>query len=87
MSEMVERVARAICRSNCSPRMSRDHIECQVENAWDMWIPEARAAIEAMREPTSDMVIVGFNRAKPYLGTETMRQSYRAMIQASLGDG
>ena len=25
----------------------------------------ARAAIEAMREPTSDMVIVGYHRAKP----------------------
>ena len=47
----------------------------------------ARAAIEAMREPTSDMVIVGYHRAKPYLGTETMRQSYRAIIQAALGDG
>ncbi len=52
---MIERVARAICRANCGPRMQRDEpdrVECQVENGWSLWEDEARAAIEAMREPT-----------------------------------
>ena len=94
MSEMVERVARAICRSNCSPRMSRDHIECQVENAWDMWIPEARAAIEAMREPTIKMASQGLKEWQCATDTgdldtdaHDMELIWKAMIQASLGDG
>lgn len=47
--EVVEAVARAICRANCRPQMTADEIECQVHSAWDMWKPEARAAIEAAR--------------------------------------
>lgn len=84
MSEMVERVARAICRSNCSPRMSRDHIECQVENAWDMWIPEARAAIEAMRSQT----LVYLDNGKV---VHEMRGApddiWKTLLDAALGDG
>lgn len=54
MTNMVERVARAICRANCPPNMSEEAIYCQVENGWDLWAREAIAAIKAMREPTDD---------------------------------
>jgi hypothetical protein len=47
--DMVERVARAICEQ-----------EYGDENAgWDNQIPAAIAAIEAMREPTDEMVSAG----------------------------
>lgn len=47
MSEMVERVARAI-DACCADGVSRD---------WQWWENEARAAIEAMREPTEKMLV------------------------------
>lgn len=58
MSEvsMVERVARAICRSFTSSDFEGDNIERIVEAEWQDWLSEARAAILAMREPTNEMV-------------------------------
>lgn len=47
MSEMVERVAKAI------------GAEIPINAAPDVWIGVARAAIEAMWEPTEAMVIAG----------------------------
>jgi hypothetical protein len=48
MSEMVERVARAICEAE---RMNPD----DKLGGWRHWQDAARAAIEAMREPTEAM--------------------------------
>jgi hypothetical protein len=44
VSEMIERVARAIAEQNHGL------------TTWDEWIDEARAAIKAMREPTEAMM-------------------------------
>ncbi|PKA40473.1 hypothetical protein CWR43_28280 [Rhizobium sullae] len=44
MSTMIERVARAICLA-----------ELPTDNKWELCVPAARAAIEAMREPTDEM--------------------------------
>ena len=44
MAGMIERVARAICKS-----------QTQDERVWQAFIPESRAAIAAMREPTEEM--------------------------------
>lgn len=80
---MVERVARAI---NVLTMSWSDDDE-MVVRAQNKVREQARAAIEAMREPTDEMVDAGYHRAKPYLGTETMAQAYRAMITAALGEG
>ena len=48
MTDMVERVARAICLANT-----------QGDEMWQAFVPEARAALEAMREPTEGMVRAG----------------------------
>ena len=69
MSEMVERVRKAI-EAHC--------YEVGFKLKPDAGNRLARAAIEAMREPTDGMVDAGYHRAKPYLGTETMAQAYRA---------
>jgi len=99
MSEMVERVARAMLDSE--PTWTGEHWDddrrltvreflesTHLQDAIEVIARDAaRAAIEAMREPTDGMVDAGYHRAKPYLGTETMAQAYRAMITAALGEG
>lgn len=82
MSEMVERVARAI-----NPITMGWPDDGMVVRAKNNVRRQARAAIEAMLELTDGMVDAGYHRAKPYLGTETMAQAYRAMITAALGEG
>lgn len=79
MSEetMVERVAKAIA--------SVDYIA-----DWQDWLPEARAAIEAMREPSAWMVTVGSNipvvawNGKGSTFADDPTPIYAAMIDAAL---
>lgn len=94
-SEMVERVARAMWKSQCP------------NTPWDAALDEdyydgpgrttlrsmARAAIEAMREPNEamlragdDLYMAGVNviNGVPELGDEASFQLYRAMIDAAL---
>lgn len=54
--DMREKIARAICWANCPRWMSDDAKTCQTESAWDMWLPEADAVLDAMREPDEAMV-------------------------------
>jgi hypothetical protein len=71
-SEMIERVARAICRAEYGPG----------DAGWENQIPAARAAIEAMREPTGDMVeglAVTFD-----LSEQAVLLFWRQMIDAAL---
>lgn len=94
MSEMVERVARALVVSKFGPeaeilfdsvpREFRD-----ADKAQDMFTKrvaearrDARAAIEAMREPTDEMVHAG-NCAK-FNAFNPTANSFRAMIDAAL---
>lgn len=69
MSEMVERVARVLCAAD---RLDPDEdwrvsggimltvaIECGKAQRWRTYAPKARAAIEAMREPTQAMTDAG----------------------------
>lgn len=50
---MIERVARAICRAGITG--PKDHLNEQENSNWRKFESEARAAIEAMREPTERM--------------------------------
>lgn len=55
MTEMVERVARALRVADLGPTAaSEDH-----DVDWRAWEPDARAAIAAMREPTKAMAEAG----------------------------
>lgn len=62
MSEMIERVAEAIWQSE-SVRADRGPRRVSWADAgpptWDKYRPLARAAIEAMRKPTEEMVSLG----------------------------
>lgn len=66
MSEMVERVARALCPGDpdeMTPEMVRREIDGRVTctfdgpmvPVWTFFVGQARTAIEAMREPTEAM--------------------------------
>lgn len=67
---MRERIARAICRANCPASMSEDAKACQAEGAWDMWLPEADAVLDAMREPTKEMLEAGMTAADDALDSD-----------------
>mgnify|MGYP001615422190 CR=1 FL=1 len=56
---MKERMARAICWANCPRTMSDEDKTCHTESAWDMWLPEVDAALDALREPTEGMEDAG----------------------------
>ncbi len=86
--EMVERVARAILDAvDAELQVERDIEE---ESDWSRWIPEAKAAIEAMREPTKAVAIAasgrGFDNASDELaavsyGAELWRQAIDAALE------
>ena len=86
MSEMVERVARAL-------RFRFHGIAPDIEGfaILDMatgdtigdWRDQARAAIEAMREPTDEM-LRGHSDNVDGLDPETARKDWEAMIDAAL---
>lgn len=86
MNEMVDRVARALA---ANPALG-DYDEVPVDEVFSrpryahlkqMYERQARAAIQAMRDPTEVMVRKGED-AMPFGGP--MRQGYRAMIDAAL---
>lgn len=80
MNEIVERVARAIWDAE----FDRFEVASQYKgDEWKSYIPHARAAIEAMREPTEAM------KAAPHLGDLAQMETdtayvWQAMIDAAL---
>jgi len=81
MSEMVERVARAI-----QAKLDDEFAQRGGLDAEEMAAIAARAAVEAMREPTHDMVRAGGN-AQTVNARANRGLYYRAMIDAALSGG
>lgn len=84
MSEMVERVARAIQAS----RGPKENWERADPATRDLWLADARAAIAAMREPTESMVVDGFEAMKGdwqscRQAADDARSCWRKMIDAA----
>jgi hypothetical protein len=84
MSEMVERVAQAMCA------VERDQHSCPTDYRCSdcVYLPEARAAIEAMREPTEAMLSAArdwsmHKYGKP-IGNDAAEGCLKAMIEAGL---
>ena len=89
--DMVERVARALCRVDSHP----ENATMDGKPLWMDYIPEARAAIEAMREPTGAMAKAGAGaelttsyggeyNTFDYLSGENAADVWRDMIDAAL---
>jgi hypothetical protein len=76
MNEMVERVAREIYRS-----MMRDMSEAPTLTP--MYLNAARVAIEAMREPTQEMISAAMDPHEG-LGGSTVTIVWQEMIDAAL---
>lgn len=77
MSEMIEKVARAICRAGiCGPR---SHLDEQENLHWRSFEIQAKASIEALREPTTEMVTAAM---APYVygNDEKMNETFRTTI-------
>lgn len=98
MSEMVERVARAIASTRGrdpddtagGPHPGGTWLE-KGEPWWRGDVDAARAAIEAMREPTEKMIEAGqlycWDDGHPTVGSHAIQgQVFRAMIDAALKD-
>lgn len=89
MSEMVERVAKAIFdilnKENTSGEYIGDYRfhgkETTLDGSFDLNIA-AKAAIEAMREPTDEMVIQGMLGI--VVAPDNSKTIYQAMIDAAL---
>ncbi len=92
---MVERVARTLCKENGD---DPDFVQLSnpVQRGWHPYREKARAAIEAMREPTEAMTeaqvtaiqaIDGFAYGIGHYDLdETAKTGWRAMIDAALRD-
>ena len=102
MSEMIERVARALCTADgCSPDAILGIVPAVgsvpsadiATPAWRSYVDKARAAIVAMREPTNDMLDAGafyFSDRDPGPTLETerslARSTFRSMLEVALQD-
>jgi hypothetical protein len=78
---LLERVARAICsaRIACMYSLLKAELQAElVEKLWRGCIPEARASILAMREPTEAMLAAGMR------AYDTSRDIWAAMIDEAL---
>lgn len=95
ISEMVKRVARAMCEEPdalvCRDQPGRRWLASygvsyaprpeDIFPAWMLRVQDARAAIEAMRKPTSEM----WNKAMPYMDSYSSNGAWwQVMIDAAL---
>lgn len=91
MTDMIEKVARAICVcGGDDPDETGKDVHGVPIVAWEMWGEEARAALLAIREPTEKMVHAGSFEIMEHNGNhycpdpETMRLAFQAMISDAL---
>ena len=59
---VVERAARAVCQEfikRMRPDIKDEYIAVYVDTVWKTYIPEARAAIASLREPSLDIIEAG----------------------------
>lgn len=92
MNEMIEKVARALCVANCDNPDEADFgfLSDSVKGyAWQGYIPQARAAIEAMREPLEWMILQADRKAEKVFGDRETNLdphgTWQVMIDAALG--
>ncbi len=80
MSEMVERVARALCRRQCPSEPGSHYLDAN----WPRFEDDARTAIAAMRQPTDAMEFIGDAIWRSAFPTTRAFEAYVAMIDAAL---
>lgn len=85
MSEMVERVARALCVADgCDPdHESADPIDTGIK-LWTRYVRDASAAIEAIREPTKAMIQAAYDSSLDDDERFDAHEIWQAMIDEAL---
>jgi len=83
MNEMIERVAKAIAKSNGIKNLDDMRLGVPL---WQCFDKQALAAIKAMREPTDAMVTAGDTTFADYEGWGPPRETWPRMIDAALSD-
>ena len=87
MSEMVDRVARALCKADALTLAWGDNrdarVDAYVKSEWMGWLDHARAAIAAMREPTAAMTHRAFRYADAVIRRADIEDAWRHMIDAA----
>lgn len=81
MSEVIERAARAAFECWDFPCRRFDSLSSDDQ---EHWREIARAAIEAMREPTPEMLGAGWPHTADPCWVEDVRKAWGAMIDAAL---
>jgi len=92
---MIERVSRTMCREHIRTIFQPETLESIVEIEWKDWVPEARAALQALMEPTDHMVWKGEGMSDFMLDGECfdnsgdgrrveMKMAFKVMIEAAL---
>ena len=79
MTSGLERVARALCELDANP----PHATMDGKPLWQDYLPKARTAIMALREPDAAMVSAAALEAG-HVGKDEVGRIYRAMIDAVL---
>lgn len=79
MTDMIERVARALANVHDDADMIIEIGDGNKVPLWQCHIPDAIAAIKAMRDPTDEMVAAGDEKMATF-------NIYRTMIDEALGE-
>lgn len=81
--EMVERAARALCRSKAQG-VPDSWMENHVNTNWLPFAHDAKTVIEAMREPTDGMIAAAMAINHPSCYSADPDDEWRAMIDEAL---
>ena len=79
MTSGLERVARALCELDANPTDAR----MDGKPLWQDYLPEAQAAIMALREPDMTMISAAALEAG-HVSKDEVGRIYRAMIDAAM---
>lgn len=87
-NEMIERVAKALCKKRIlrnavieKRTLDDNFINLAIEVGYPNFMIDAKTAIEAMKEPTCEMLDAG-----AYDFDMTLERQYKQMIEAALKD-
>lgn len=84
MTSMIERVARALMKADIGPLITDE------PDHWEAWIPDARAALSALADPTEEMIdkaddaFIKWTSDDYWPSNETYKIIWQAMIQEAM---
>lgn len=79
----IERAARALCSLDGQP----ENIKMDGKPMWQDYLPEVRAALQAIREPSDAMHAAVADEARRVSQPISTQHAWEAMIDAALAEG